>query len=200
MRYFVAALAIVVMLAGSSLAGYNPDCKVFVTFDGAAADYQDIEDGARTDPTPYTLVTGYVGLCDYANWTTISLLMAVDPGVSLSTNYASLLPGGLTIGTWDTGNGITLTSTSAITPGVYGPFHFFATVSLVVTGTAGEVKVLDHGEYPRWVADSVVGNVDYYCVWQNAGVYVDPVVVEAECAGNVPVESSTWGGIKALYR
>ena len=72
MKYFAATLALVAMLAGASLAGMNPDCKAFVTFDGAATDYAGLETGRRADPTPYSPLTGYLGLCDYDSWTTLS--------------------------------------------------------------------------------------------------------------------------------
>ncbi len=197
MKYFMATLALVAMLAGSSLAGLNPDCKVFVTFDGAATDYLGIETGRRADPTPYTLVTGYLGMCDYASWTTLSFMTAEGAGMSVSTSYASLLPGGLTIGGFNTG--ITMASTRAITAAGDGPFFFFASVSLVATGTAGEVTILDHPTWPREVVDSV-GNTDSYCLWQNGALFMDPTPVDAECFGNTPVEIETWGSIKALYR
>ncbi len=197
MKYFVATLAIVAMLAAAGVAGMNPDSKAFVTFDGAATDYAGIEAGRRADPTPYTLVTGYMGMCDYAGWTTLSLAMAEGAGMSVSTSYTSLLPGGLAIGDWNTG--ITIASTRPITPAEDGPFFFFASVTLVATGTAGEVTMLDHPEYPRELVDSV-GGTDQFCLWQNGALFMDPTPVDVGCAGNVPVEQATWGGIKALYR
>jgi len=199
MKYFVATLAIVAMLAGSSLAGLNPDCKVFVTFEGTATDYAGVQAGARTDPAAYTAVIAYFGMCDYASWTTISLLCSIDAGVSAPAAYTSLLPDQLAIGSFDASPGVTLSSTRAITPGVDGPFMFFAQVDLFALGGAGEVKILDHGDYPRWVVDSN-DELDYYCVWQNGGVLMDPTPVEVSCYGDVPVEEQTWGSIKALYR
>ncbi len=197
MKYFVATLAIVAMLTTAGVAGMNPDCKIFVTFDGAATDYADVETGRRDDPTPYVALTGYLGMCDYASWTTISLMASEGVGMSVLTTYASLLPGGLTIGAWDTG--ITLASTDAIEPAVEGPFYFFASVTLIPTGTPGEVTILDHPVYPREVVDSV-GDTDEYCLWQNGGLFMDPTPIDVSCFANTPVELETWGSIKALYR
>ncbi len=198
MKYFVATIALVAMLAGSSLAGLNPDCKIFVTFDGMATDYAGVQAGARTDPAAYTAGTVYIGLCDYASWTTISLKAEVDAGVSSPPAFSSHLPGGLAIGDWLTG-GITLSSTGPITPGVNGPFFFFASASLFYLGVAGEFTIVDHDDYPRWVVDTEDA-VDFYCTWQNGGVLMDPTPVEVSCYGDVPVEESSWGSIKALYR
>ncbi len=199
MKYFVTALVVVVMVAGASVAGLNPDCKVFVTFDGDAEDYLDCENGARVDPTAFTAGTVYFGMLDYASWTTISIKMEIDDGVSSPASYTSLLPGGLSIGSWESGDGITLSSTRPITPGVDGPFMFFASASVFYLGAAGEVKIIDHVGYPRWVVDSE-SEVDYYCVWTNGGVLMDPTPVEPGCFGDTPVEEQTWGAIKALYR
>ncbi|MCD4690864.1 hypothetical protein K8S17_05325 [bacterium] len=198
MKYFMVTLAIVAALAVSAVAaGMNPDCKIFVTFDGAATDYAGVEAGRRSDPTAYVPVTGYIGMCDFESWTTISLKTAETAGMSVMTTYASLLPGGLVIGDWATG--ITLASTGPITAAVDGPFYFFASVTLIPTGTAGEVTILDHDEYPRMVVD-FVGDTDVYCLWQNGGISMDPTPVEVECFGDTPVEFETWGSIKALYR
>lgn len=200
MKYIVATIAVVAMLASASLAGLNPDCKVFVTFaDTLAMDYQDVLDEVRVDPAAYTAGVAYFGMCDYADWTTLSIRMAVDADVSAPASYSSLLPGGLSIGVWDDATGITISSTRSITPAVDGPFKYFAKADLFFLGVAGEVKILDHADYPRWVVDGQDG-LDYYCQWTNAGVLMDPTPVEEECFGDVPVESRTWGGIKALYR
>ncbi len=198
MKYFVATLALVAMLAGSSLAGLNPDCKIFVTFDGMAADYAAVEAGARTDPAAYTAGTAYIGLCDYNSWTTISLKVEIDAGVSSPPAFTSHLPGGLAIGDWTTG-GITLSSTEPISYDDEGPFFMFGSASLFYLGVAGEFKIVDHDDYPRWVVDTG-DTVDFYCTWQNGGVLMDPTPVEVSCFADVPVEVETWGSIKALYR
>jgi hypothetical protein len=63
----------------------------------------------------------------------------------------------------------------------------------------GDILILDHPDFPRWVVDCN-DQVDSYCVFINGGVCKDPVDGEEGCDGVVPVEASSWGGIKALYR
>ncbi len=125
--------------------------------------------------------------------------MSFGPGRAASAGYARVLPGGLTLGGWEVG-GATLTSTTPVASAVEGPLYIGATANAYAFGTvAGEIKILDHDDYPRWVvgSDDVIDN---YCMWQNAAILMDPVAVEEECFGDTAVELQTWGGIKALYR
>jgi hypothetical protein len=185
MRTLLAVLMIAAIAVPAFAAG-NPNITAYVTFDQGA-------EVARLDPTPYTLGHAYVCLKRVdAGFTTVSLAMAVDAGVSLSTSWASLLPGGLAIGAWPTG--ITISSTECMT----GEYVCIGDGSFVWTGTAGMITVVDHPDYPRWVVDCV-GGVDFYCLETNAGVFMDPIPTGEDCEPS-PVEQSTWGGIKALYR
>ena len=183
-RLLVVALMLAVAIP--AFAGGNPFVTAYVTFDaGTEVD--------RLDPTPYTLGNAYICLKNIdAGFTTVSLMTVVDAGLSISTSWASLLPGGLVIGAFDTG--VTLASTDCM----LGEFVCIAEGSFVWTGTAGMIAVVDHPEYPRWVVDCI-GDTDVYCLANNAAVFMDPVPTGEDCEPS-PVEESTWGGIKALYR
>ncbi len=198
MRYIVAVLLVVVLTVAPAVAGMNPECKFFVTFaDTSSVTYQNLADGARVDPVMYTAFDAHFGILDYGCFTTISFMIENTPGMSSPVAYDNLLPGNLAIGAYETG--VTLASTIQLDSSVQGPFYFFATGHYFYLNVPGEIKIVDHPEFPRWVV-SCNDEVDYYCVWQNGGVAMDAVVVEAECYGDVPVESSSWGAIKSLYR
>ncbi len=68
--------------------------------------------------------------------------------------------------------------------------------SMFYLGVPGTVNIIDHPDYPRWVVDCN-DEVDFYCLLNNGGVLMDAPET-GECIS--PVEESTWGGIKALYR
>ncbi len=183
MRTLLAVLMIVA-IAVPAFAGGNPNINLYVTFDQAGQ-------VSRLDPTPYTLGNAYVCATVIGDgFTTLSFATGVGAGVSISTSWASNLPGGLAIGAFDTG--ITLASTECMTDEIV----LIATGSFVWTGTAGEITIIDHPDWPREVVDCV-GDTDDYCLLSNGGVFMDPTPT-GECIS--PVEENSWGGIKALYR
>ncbi len=176
----------VVAIAATAFAGGNPNITMYVTFDPGA-------EVARLDPTPYTLGNAYICLKEIdAGFTTVSLAVAVDAGMSISTSWATLLPGGLVIGAFDTG--VTLASTDCM----LGESVCIAEGSFVWTGTPGQITVFDHPEYPRMVVDCI-GDTDVYCLASNAAVFMDPTPTGEDCEPTA-VENSSWGNIKALYR
>ncbi len=179
-------VALMLAVAVPALAGGNPFITAYVTFDQGA-------EVSRLDPTPYTLGNAYVCMTEIGDgFTTLSFATAVGAGVSISTSWASNLPGGLAIGAFDTG--ITLASTECMTDEIV----LIATGSFVWTGTAGEITIVDHPDWPREVVDCV-GDTDVYCLLSNGGVFMDPTPTGEDC-GPVAVDESSWGGIKALYR
>jgi len=127
---------------------------------------------------------------------TISLAVAVDPGVSAPVAWTSLLPGGLSIGDYETG--ITLSSTEPLTDDKI----LVCSGSLFYLGVPGQIAVVDHPDYPRWITNAE-DEVLFYCLHNNAGVLMTPTPTGEDCAlcqnGN-PVEHSSWGAIKAMYR
>jgi hypothetical protein len=196
MRNLLAILT-VVALAVTATAGMNPQVNAYISFDPAGDPLVN-----AVAPAPYTTVSAYVTLgCVEGGMTTISFLinnvMAQCPGVMATQAFVNLLPGDLAIGNAFTG-GITLASTEcmAMDPVVVGRVDCF------YLGGACCIQILDHADYPRWVVDCQdPGVVDYYCLAGHGSVggAVCPDGEVCPCGG-VPVEDTTWGGIKALYR
>jgi len=182
-RILIAAL--VLALAVPVMAGNNPDVRFYIDFDPPTYTH-------RVDPAAYTSVEAYVVADEIVGFTTVSFMLEVTPGMTSPPAFTSLLPGGLAIGTWDTG--ITLASTDCMTE----PPVQIGKLDLFYLGTPGDVLIVDHPEYPRWVVDcQEPGVVDYYCVLSHGGVGKDPL--EGDC-GASPVQDSSWSNIKALYR
>jgi hypothetical protein len=186
----IAITLLAVMIAGSAAA--NPILGNWLYIDFEPPNYVH-----EIHPALYAPVDAYVMLSQpdlfpTDGFTTISFALSTTPGMSTPPSFTNLLPGNLSIGTWDTG--ITLASTECI-------FDFPAQIgylSFVYLGTPGDIAIVDHPDYPRWLVDCQdPGQVHSYCVYWNGGVGKEGV--EGDC-GVSPVEDLTWGGIKSLYR
>ena len=188
------AIAVVVAFALPATAGSNPDCQVCIDFSGTATSWDGVQ--SRIDPVLYTPFDAYFCIYGINEFSTITLMGSITPGMSTPPTFTNLLPGGLAIGTWDTG--ITMASTECITDG----FIYLAKLELFYLGTPGDIMFLDHPIWPRWVVDCTqpTGELDYYCVWMHGGVWKDPIEGDEECFPVVPVEGATWGAIKSMYR
>lgn len=126
--------------------------------------------------------------------TTCSFAMSVTPGTSDPPVFENLLPGGVSFGNWETG--ITVESTECV--GIGGGPVNVGVLHLVYLGVPGDVMLLDHPDQPRWVEDcQSPGEVSYYCVLSHGGVGKDPI--PGDC-GATPVQSRTWGSMKAMFR
>jgi hypothetical protein len=69
---------------------------------------------------------------------------------------------------------------------------------MVYLGGAGDIMLVDHPDYPRWVVDcQTPGQVHYYCVLSHGGVAKSPI--PGDC-GVTPVHDKSWGAIKSMYR
>ena len=192
MRTLIAIVMVVVFVL-PAVAGYNPDCQVCIDFSGTANSWADVQ--SRVDPVLYEPFDAYISIYGINAFAGICFTGYVTPGVSIATGFTSLLPGGGTIGSWDTG--VVLASSECHTE----RFLYVGKLSLVYNGTPGDIMILDHPEYQRWVMDCPVpGNVDYYCVWMHGGVGKNALEGDEECFPVVPVEDVTWGSVKALYR
>ena len=67
-------------------------------------------------------------------------------------------------------------------------------------GGACDVLINDHTVYTREVTDcNDPAQVDQYCVLSHGALNKDPIAEDCPCGGS-PVEESSWGNIKALYR
>ncbi len=191
------ALIVIAMVAAFVLpatAGSNPDCQVCIDFSGTATSWSNVQ--SRIDPDLYELFDAYICIYGINAFSGISFTGYVTPGMSSNTWFTNLLPGNLSIGPWDVG--ISMASTECHTE----RFLYVAKLSLIYTGTPGDVMILDHPDWPRWVTDchEPFAEVDFYCVWMHGGVGKDALEGDEECFPVVPVEGRSWGEIKAMYR
>lgn len=146
-------------------------------------------------PDLYNAFDAYVTVDQMTNGlTTCSFAMSVTPGMSDPPVFENLLPGGLSVGDWETG--ITVASTECVGFGG-GPVNV-GVLHLLYLGVPGDIMLIDHPDYPRWVEDcESPGMVSYYCVLSHGGVGKDPIA--GDCVVS-PVESRSWSGIKAMFR
>ena len=204
MRYVLIAIAVAAFCVPAfAQDGGNNTAKVFVTFTTPTPDNGSVVN--RVDPTQYTAFSAYFGITDLGDgMKSISFRASVTPGVSSTPAFVNLLPGDLAIGNWETG--VTLASTECMNtdshPGrEYIDPVIFARLDLFYLGGVGDVTILDDPEYPRWVVDCTdPPDYNFFCIWTHGGVGKDAEPGDAECEANTPVESQTWGAIKALYR
>ena len=123
---------------------------------------------------------------------TIAFRLELTPAMWADPVFTSLLPGGVVVGTWNTG--ITLTSAQCVST-------FPAAVAKLTfryTGNPGDVLIRDHPQKPRWVVDCAdPGQVFTYCVVSHGGV--GKGAVAGDCGGSL-VQDVTWSAIRALYR
>jgi hypothetical protein len=204
MKYIVALLMVVAM-AVPAFAGQNEGCYAYITVDPAGD-----EAGVVGSLTPYSLSSVYVCLggiseVEGEGVTVVSFLLnsvTVEcPGVMGSQSFVSLLPGGLAIAPNGAfaAPGVTVSSTDCMP----GPVVVVGKIEGFYLGGACCFKILDHGEYPRWVVDcQPIGVVDYYCVYSHCAVggAVCPDG-DPDCPPQgTPVEDSSWGSIKAMYQ
>ena len=185
-------VGMVLAIASMAFAGGNPNVKAYVSFD---------QTGAGAEIHQYTM-TQYVGFDAYfvfsdldMGLTVVSFMinnpMVEYPGLFASQSFTNLLD--LMAG--DPYTGMSLASTTCRP----GPVEAVGYLNLfpVAVGDAC-VVILDDPNFPRWVVDCTQPNgmVDFYWLETNG------TIGEATCPPGdiVPVEDSTWGGIKALYR
>lgn len=194
MRYVLLVALIAALVATSAIAAENPGCKIFVDFSGTMVDNQFLVSRIDTTPGFFDVWFGITDLTTVPGdgFTTISVAINADPD-DLGISYENLLPGNLAIGAWSTG--ITLSSTDCLP----GPLVYFAKAQVFYFGGAYDLVFSDHPDFPRWVVDCHDG-VDFYCVWSHGGIGKDALPGDEGCDANTPVEPTSWGHIKALYR
>jgi len=187
MRTLATALAVCAVLCTVAAANPSGDDWVYLTFDqNGDPNHNEIT------PAPYSTVNCFLvaELIMYGleGFTTMSFRLSNPvleyPGVVATADFVNLLPGGLAIGSWDTG--LTVASTEClsnypVTVGYLSCFYLGGNCSL---------RILDHPDYPKWVVDCQdPGHVLYYVVLNDA--YIQ--------AGS-PVEDVSWAAVKSLYR
>ncbi|MFH1502166.1 MAG: hypothetical protein ABIG03_03880 [Candidatus Eisenbacteria bacterium] len=191
----------VLALAVPAFAGTNPDIRAFVTFDPAGYVH-------RADPAGGTVVNAYICFDCFPEDPLAGLT-----GVSFIIDYTA---GGFTAGAAD----VTIFHPNAQTV-IGGPDNVavgwvIAAPECVLPGPDGIICVamvpwfyLSPGDI-LIQANPVDGkatvdcnnDLDFFCVLSNGGLGQDPSVpgdVDCDCDPN-PVEDSTWGSIKSLYR
>ena len=188
MKYF-AMTVLMLLVACAAFAGGNPGVFTYIDFDPPNKLHY-------VTPAPYETVNAYVCFDDLTMGLTSASFrltdpMAVCPGAFAPPSFTNLLPGDLAIGNIYTG--ITLSSTGCEA----GPVVCVGYLTLFYLGGECCIEVLDHPEYPRWVTDcNDPAQVDFYGILDGGGGAINTA---APCP-TVPVEDTTWGSVKALYR
>ena len=123
-------------------------------------------------------------------------------GFAIPDSVECLLPGGLWSG--NPQDGYFFESTECVWgDGIYRDTTFVARFRYFVASSLDvDFFITDHSTHPREVLDCSEPEPQpmYYCVWQNASVGGYPVPGDDACAPSTPVEHSSWGSVKALYR
>lgn len=175
------------MTAGSASADMNPHIYCYVDFDPPGEVH-------RVDPAPYDYVAAcFVAGCSNDSFKNISLALYVTPESAIYLGYDNLLPGPTVWGDYETG--VTIGSQEC----VQGSPLVFAVAHIIYSGVPGDVMILDHPQWPRWVVDCSY-EVDYYCLHSHGGIGKDPVPTGEMCGCPSPVECTSWGAVKSLFR
>ena len=193
----VLAVLLTAALASTALAGGNPEVRAYITFD--QGDYVHRLDIAGSQPvTCYLmmdcLVGGTTGMSFY-----ITLTPEMHtPGFEGYTKPSGWLELPYGSGSFWSAEGITFVTGSAGC--ITDEPVLVATITMFASGTPGDITISDHTIYTREVTDcNEPALVDAYCVLSHGAINKDPVADE-ECPCGTPVEESSWGSIKALYR
>ena len=188
MKYVLVALALAALCVPAFGAG-NPNVNVYVSFD---------QTGAGGLVHEYTM-TQYVGFNAYFCFGGLDMGIVVvtfminNPMVEYPGLFASQsFTNGLDLMVGDPFTGMSLASTTC-RPGpveVVGYLNLFP----IAVGPCC-VNMLDDPAFPRWVVDCTLpnGEVDFYAFLSNGSIN------GADCP-DTPVDASSWGSIKALYR
>ena len=183
-------VGMVLAIASLAVAGGNPNVDCYVSFDQTGA-------GGlvhQYDITQYVGFNAYFCFSDLDMGLTvvsfmINSLEAECPGLFSIQSFTNLLD--IMVG--DPYTGMSLASTTC-RPGdivVVGYLFLFP----IAVGDCC-VLILDDPDFPHWVVDcdSPNGGVDYYTVIGHG------TIGDAYCPHIVPVEDSSWGSIKSMYR
>jgi len=188
-------LIMVAAMAAPTLAGDSPEVRLYIDFDPPNYQY-------RFDTTvPYETVHAFLmSDCIPGGSTGVSCEVSITPGLSIMSSYA-LRAGMLedTPGALITSGGVTLAGTCSLDDP-----QWLADITLLVASaaTTGEITITNSSVYPREHTDchQPFATVDMYCVLSHGGVNMDPTASGEDCPCNSPVEESSWGTIKAMYR
>ena len=220
MRVLAVCLLVFATSTSIAVAGANEGCGLFIDLTGTAEDWADVVAGDNAIyPQLGESFDVYVGLAnDRLIWdnqgdewdpdgdlevTTVVFGVECDVPTALYDSVDCLLPGGSII---------ELTPFPGINFIVLGgqghchtaPVVYVARLTFMCMIDPGEIVLVEHSGYGREVTDCTIPDelVDEYCIINSAGVGQLPSGGEAGCEAyyDNPVESRTWGSIKALYR
>jgi hypothetical protein len=145
-------------------------------------------------PPPYTTVDAYV-VMQYLPYDIYSIAfdIEVDPSTGVLTDFIPAEPGYSVQGA--PGEGIIVASSDCFTeqPVVLGSTQIY------YLGQPGFVNVVEHPYAGHtFVTCGDPGEEHGYCVTLGGGIGTGPLGVIIYCSN--PVENTTWGAMKALYR
>jgi hypothetical protein len=202
MKRLLIALAIMA-IATTAFAGANPDIRIYLDVD---------PNNMVGEIHPLASETFDVYVCldcfgddPVASGTRGTAFFLVRTFQGFKLSQTSLL-GGLDFGDAEVDPGWTLAAgADCVYPDADGVVCV-GVIQYLYLGVPGTLDILPHGQVEPGTGREVLDCdflSDYYCVAGNLGVSVPPNPPEPDCDcpenGN-PVEDSSWGGIKALYR
>jgi hypothetical protein len=198
MKRLLIVLAIVAF-AATAFAGTNPDIRIYLD----AMPNQLVHE---IHPDASTQFDVYVCLDCFGEGGgtrgTAFLLVRTFQGFKLS--QTSLL-GGLDFGDAETDPGWTLAAgADCVYPDADGVVCV-GVINYLYLGVPGTLTLVPHGLVEPGTGREVLDCdflSDYYCIYANLGVSLPPEPGDPDCLCEPanPVEDSSWGGIKALYR
>ena len=189
----ILAFLLVALLVTPVFAGENPGVRLFMTAD--SEDYVDyIDVPGTTQPVPFYLVAD----CLETGATAVAMTLTnTVPG--WQGGAFTYLPGALTIGGVNDPAGFSLAWADCEYPDPITGFLVIGTFPWCCTGP-GTWVITPHPTETRKLTDCDKV-ADQYCVYQNVGVGVTAPAGDEGCECEVsPVEDSTWGTIKSLYK
>jgi hypothetical protein len=192
----------IVALAVPAFAGGNPDIRVWLDLDENGGGVHRIDGLGLFETFNVYIVLDCFG--DGSGTRGLGFRFEKDADLNASATGITNLLGGQTLGSNpESADGVTLVAgTDCVYPDVNG---------IVVAGYveytygmgAGYINMLgDHPVSGRQVLDCDYNDDDLYCIVAHVAVGEDPQPGEpdCECEPPSPVEDSTWGSIKALYK
>jgi hypothetical protein len=198
----ILAFLLVGLLSGMAMAqdpGTNPQVQMYITSDPAGASGDDYDDIVAN----FASVEVYIAIAcvgaDPDGVTSASFLMdSSELTVGGVVGYTNVISD-ITQGGWET-SGVTIAASAPVLCWLGDPI-IIATASWFDLGSVGDLKIVDHPDFPRWVTDcGDPTGTDYYCHVHNLGVNKEPEPTGEDCVCGSPVENATWGSIKGLYR
>jgi hypothetical protein len=193
MKRLLIAVAILAF-AATAFAGQNPNIRIYLEADPNNHIHE-------IHPEPNATFDVYVCLDCFGEGGgtrgTAFLLIRTFQGFKLS--QTSLL-GGLDFGDAEVDGWTLAAGQDCVYPDADGVVCV-GVITYLYLGVPGTLDLVPHPGTFNEVLDCDFLS-DYYCVHANLGVSVPPNPGEpdCECEPPNPVEDSTWGGIKALYR